>query len=362
MNRQRHLLHGIHANGPRRTGFGAAAVFALVGLVVCCGGGTTTSPTPTTPSPGLDAAFAAARQLPNLTSLVVSHVGMVERQEFFNGGGANTPQDVRSVTKSVMSLLVGIALDRGCVRSLDETLGEALGPLAPADPAKAAVTVRSLLSMSSGIGGDELLDIGEYNRWAAAPDQLEYLWHQPAVSAPGTRFAYYSPAYHLLSPIVGRSCGPATAAGLARGWLFGPLGIGDRGWQTDNQGNNNGAAGLTLSPTDMVALGNLVISGGRSWGSQVVSPTWLRESTRMQVATSAQPYMSGYGFGWWTGQASGSDFAAANGYGGQFIIVVPRTALVVVATSRWQGLTTSAASAQWRAVLDIIMQRIVPAY
>jgi CubicO group peptidase (beta-lactamase class C family) len=87
----------------------------------------------------------------------------------------------------------------------------------------------------------------------------------------------------------------------------------------------------------------------------------MADATTTRVATQAQPYASGYGLGWWTGQLNGSDFAFASGYGGQFIVVVPRTRLVVTAGTRWQGVG-SAAGAQWRAVFDIIMQRIVPAF
>jgi hypothetical protein len=87
-----------------------------------------------------------------------------------------------------------------------------------------------------------------------------------------------------------------------------------------------------------------VISGGQ----QVVSASWIRDATRVQVATSAQRYSTGYGFGWWIGQAPGAEFVFANGYGGQFV-VVPSTRLVVAAASRWQGTGAAAANAQWNA-------------
>lgn len=220
--------------------------------------------------------------------------------------------------------------------------------------------MRHLLTMSSGIGGNELADVGEYNRWAAAPNQLSYVWDQPLLAPPGTRFTYYSPAYYVLSPILTRACGQS-AADFARDHLFAPLGIGPREWEVDNQNFSNGAAGLQLTPMDMVAIGNLVVAGGQV-GGQVVSASWVRDATQGQVATSAQPYASAYGFGWWIGQRSGSDFAFANGYGGQFIVVVPRLHLVVTATNRWQGIGSAAANAQWTTTLDLIMQRIVPAF
>ena len=165
----------------------------------------------------------------------------------------------------------------------------------------------------------------------------------------------------MLSPILDQACG-GSASNLARQSLFAPLGIAVRDWETDNQGHLNGAAGLKLSPTDMIAIGRLVLAGGRSGGQEVVSASWIRDATRVQVATGLQRYATGYGFGWWIGQASGNEFAFAHGYGGQFIFVVPRTRLVVAATSRWQGIGTAAANAQWSTLIDIIVQRVVPAF
>jgi CubicO group peptidase (beta-lactamase class C family) len=334
-------------------------VAAAVGLTAC--GGVTSPGVPAVDTASVNAAYALARQQPNLTSLVIARDGVVERQEYFNGGGADIPQDVRSVTKSVTSLLIGIALERGCLRSVDQTVGELLGPLGPTDPAKAAITVRQLLNMTSGLGGDELRNVSEYNSWAAAPDQLTYVWDSPLLDPPGTRFSYYSPGFYVLSRILTRVCGQTTAD-FARDNLFVPLGIGPRQWETDDQGFYNGGAGLRLTPLDMVAIGNLVLRGGLTGGQQTMPSTWAENSTRMQVATNAQPYASGYGFGWWTGQTAGSDFAFANGFGGQFIVIVPRTRLVVTAATRWQNVGSAVAGAQWRAVIDIIMQRIVPAY
>ncbi len=340
----------------------AAVALCLATATLSCGGSSTQPSSPSADRTSrLDVAFALARQQPNLTSLVVAQDARVVRQEYFNGGGAGTPQDVRSVTKSVVSLLVGIALDRGCLQSIDRTIGELLGPLGPRDPTKAAVTVRQLLTMSSGIGGDELTDPDEYNRWAAAADQLAYVWDQPQTAPPGSRFAYFSPAYHVLSPILDQACGHA-GSNLAGQSLFAPLGIGLRDWETDNRGYVNGAAGLKLSPTDMIAIGSLVLAGGRSGGQQVVSASWIHDATRVQVATAAQRYATGYGFGWWIGQASGNEFAFASGWGGQFIFVVPRTRLVVAAAGRWQGIGTAAANAQWSTLVDIIVQRVVPAF
>jgi CubicO group peptidase (beta-lactamase class C family) len=253
----------------------------------------------------VDSAFAEAGRLANLTSLVVVHDGKVERQLYLNGGGADTAQDVRSVTKSIVALLVGIALDRGCVQSLDQTLADLLGPLAPADTARRAITLRQLINMTSGLGGNELANVDLYNQWALAPDQLTYVWGVPFVSAPGTQFNYYSPNFYVASRILTQACGQETA-GFARDVLFAPLGIGPRTWETDDQGYANGGAGLQLTPMDMVAIGRLVMDSGRAGGVQVVPSAWIRSATTTTIATTAEPSVTGYGYGWWIGQAAGA--------------------------------------------------------
>jgi CubicO group peptidase (beta-lactamase class C family) len=309
----------------------------------------------------LDSAFAAARQQANLTSLVVTRGGIIERQEYFNGGAAAVPQDVRSVTKSVVSLLVGIALDRGCLRSLDQTFAELLGPLAPTDAAKRAITLRQLLTMTSGLGGDELANVNLYNQWAAAPDQLTYVWDLPLVATPGSQFNYYSPGYYVISRILTANCGQGTSE-FARDLLFAPLGIGLRAWEADDKGYINGGAVLALTPMDMVAIGNLVLANGQAGSSQVVSAAWVQSSTAAKIATTAMPGPSGYAYGWWTGTSAGEAYVMATGWGGQFIVIVPSKQLVVTAATRWQGVGTSVANAQWMTVMDIIMQRVVRAF
>jgi CubicO group peptidase (beta-lactamase class C family) len=260
-----------------------------------------------------------------------------------------------------MSLLVGAALDRGCLRSTDQTIGELLGPLGPSDPRKASITVRQLLTMSSGLGEDELGDVQQYNRFILADDHLAYVWNQLTTNPPG-HFVYSSAAYWVLSPIVTRACGQTTAD-FARDVLFGPLGIGPREWEAGPPENvANGAAGLMLTPRDMVAIGNLVLQQGGAAGGRVVSAAWVRDATRMQVSTPAQPPATGYGLGWWTGQLGAWEYAFASGYGGQFIVVVPEPRLVVVATNRWQSVGAAVNRNQWMATINLIMQDVLPAF
>jgi CubicO group peptidase (beta-lactamase class C family) len=347
----------------------STAMVCAAGLAIGCG----SASSPTTPDPtssaatsaALDGAFALARQEPNLTSLVVARNGLVERQQYFNGGAPDTPQYVWSVTKSILALTVGLALERGCLRSLDQTLGELLGPAAVADGRKAAITLRQLLTMTSGLDFPEMASYTSgpslYQEWISAPDQVAWVLARPLTASPGERFEYGSGTIHLASVALTNACGTGTAE-YAQVHLFAPLGIPPREWEVDRQGFNNGGAGLNLSPRDMQAIGNLVLNAGRVEGQAVVPASWVGEMTRPQVATGPGMPAPSYGYGWWVGEAAGAGYVMANGWGGQFIVVVPTRRLVVTAAARTSGLGGADAMAQWQRVFAIITGRIVAAY
>ena len=313
----------------------------------------------------LDAAFAAAGQEPGLRSLVVARDGAVVREAFFNGGGPDSDEYVWSVTKSMLALTVGIALDRGCLRSLDQTIGELLGRTTVADPEKAAVTLRHLLTMSSGLDFPEMASYGTgaslYQAWVTAPDQVAWVLARPMTAAPGARFEYGSGTIHLASVALTRACGMRTDE-LADSELFGPLGLAPRRWEPDHQGYSNGGAGLNLTPRDMQALGHLALHGGSHQQRQVVAAPYVAAMTSAQIATGSGMATPFYGLGWWVGQTGdGAAFALANGWGGQFILVVPRKRLVVTTAALTTALSGTAAMAQWQRIFDILMLRVVPA-
>jgi len=174
----------------------------------------------------IDAAFSAAAQEPRLRSLVVARDGAIVREAFFNGGGPDSDEYVWSVTKSMLALTVGLALDRGCLRSLDQTIGELLGPATVSDPEKAAITLRHLLTMSSGLDFPEAASYGTgaslYQAWVTAPDQVAWVLARNMTAAPGARFEYGSGTIHLASVALTRACGMRTSE-LADSDLFGRL-------------------------------------------------------------------------------------------------------------------------------------------
>ena len=334
----------------------------LAVLLLACG---RSSVAPTPQDEGrLDSAMVAARQEPNLTSLVALRAGVPPREYFANGSGADAPHSVWSVTKSVVSLAVGAALDRGCLHSLDQTLPELLGPAAVPDPTKARITLRHILTMTTGLDCPEMASYTTqtnlYQTWMNAPDQLAWVLDRPLSAAPGERFEYGSATFHLASVALTRACGES-AADFTSSAIFSPLGIPPRSWGTDRQGFSNGGAGLVLSPRDMGAIGSLVLDSGRAHGRQVIASGWIQDMTRAQVATAPDMAAPGYGYGWWRGQAAGLDIVFATGWGGQFIIVIPSKGAVVTATSATTGMSGPAALERWQRVFTLLTTRIIPA-
>jgi CubicO group peptidase (beta-lactamase class C family) len=307
------------------------------------------------PAP-LDAAFTAAGKIPNVRSLRIEQHGVVVREQYWGGGDAATPHDVRSVTKSVMSLLTGIAVQQGCL-SLDSTLGATLAAAeAPPDPAKAAITVRDLLTMSAGFQWDELGNIDEYNNWVASADPVQYVLARPLVDAPGSFFSYSSAGFNLLSVAITNQCG--RTEDFAQTHLFDPLLIARPAWeQFDTPPDVNGGAGIQLSTSDLAALGELVLHGG----NQLVPAAYLAAATTTQISNGeATGFGPGYGYGFWIG-AQGSDrFILAQGYGGQFIFIEPAKDLVVAATSDWIGQSATV-NQTFDDLYSVIATQVLPA-
>jgi len=310
----------------------------------------------------LDQAYARARETPGIHSLLVQRNGVLIAEEYFGGSPADSLYQVWSVTKSVMSILAGIALDEGYLTSLDQTIDTFLRPIVDSLPEdKGGITIRNLLTMTSGLEWHELDGGGEYNRWVTSGDMIQYVIDLPWEHHPGEVFHYHTGATHLLSVILTEATG-TPMLDFARQHLFEPLGIDQVEWWTDERGYYTGGMGLNLRPLDMLKIGEMFLRDGTWNGVQVVPAAWVRASTTPQVSTgNAVPFGPEYGYLWWVGHGQGRDFYFANGYGGQFILVSPALDLVIVTTSGWRGLTWEEAGAQWSGVIGLVVNGVLPA-
>jgi CubicO group peptidase (beta-lactamase class C family) len=327
---------------------------------------TTDSPYPAADAEQVDGgalsrAAHAAREVEGMRSLLVGRHGRLIMEEYFNGQDPSEPFEVRSVTKSVTSALVGIAIREGFISGVDATLADYLGPVVGSlDTAKGRITLDDLLTMRAGHYWQELVGVSEFNDWVSAPDQIAYILAKPLVNPPGTAFNYSDGSAHLAGVLLAEATG-MSALDFARRYLFAPLGIGPASWLADNRGYDFGGVGLALTSRDLLTFGTLYLNGGKWDGRQVVPAEWVARSTAPHAATGeAVPYGREYGYYWWIGEAAGQRFYFAMGHGGQFIVVVPSTQLVIVATCEWRGVGARA-GAHWQAIADLIVHDILPA-
>jgi CubicO group peptidase (beta-lactamase class C family) len=252
--------------------------------------------------------------------------------------GVGVKHDVQSVTKSVVSLLIGIALDRKLLASVDEPIWKFFPEFAALrTAAKDRILLRHLLTMTSGIAWNESrLSYSDPEnsvlRMDAAPDPYQYVLEQPLTTEPGTKWNYSGGSTALLGAIL-QKVSQKPLAEFAREALFEPLGITEFEWIRMPSGEIAADGGLRLRPRDMAKLGQLVLSQGEWKGKRIVSASWLRESLRKNIDVGHLHY----GYQWWIGSSSVNsrtvEWFAAIGFGGQRIIIVPSLDLVVIFTA-----------------------------
>lgn len=243
------------------------------------------------------------------------------------------PHDTASVTKSVTSTLIGIAVDQDLL-SLDQPVLAFFPDLAPpttgSDP-KDAIEMRHLLTMSSGLDCGRAPGEPELYQMLGSEHFVKYALELPMAAEPGEYFAYCSPGSHLLSAMVTKAADTSTGA-FAAEHLFGPLGIEEFVWPTDPQGIERGWGDLQLFPHDMARIGHLVANGGLWNGVQVVSESWVEQATRSWIPAEVDG--TGYGYQWWILAGAFDGLYEARGRGGQAIIIWPDKDIVVVFTGR----------------------------
>ena len=306
----------------------------------------------------LELAYAQAEEIEGIQSLLVQRNGVLVAEGYFHDFEPTTLHDVRSVTKSAISLLIGIAIDKGYIDSIDQRLGEFLPEGYSTDERRSQITIRSLLMMSSGLDWHELDGGDSYSDWWYSDDMIQHLLDLPIVHEQEERFIYNTGASHLLSVILTEATGMPTLD-FAREHLFTPIGITSSDWLLLRE--QHYAGGMRITARAMMKIGQMCLDGGMYDGTRIVSADWVSESTRSHISTNnAVPFGPEYGYLWWVGQEHGLDLYFGNGYGGQFIVVVPDLDVVVVASSWWSGIGRDAAGEQWYTVISLIMEGIVP--
>lgn len=353
----------------RRWCWRAGGVLAAAGTVVLAVGFTArphrgaagaSAAAPTGPVAGatadvlaFDDAVARAATLPRLHSLLVAVDGRLLVERYFHGATAARPANIKSASKSVLATLVGIAIDRGQIGGVTETVGRYLPEYVRSAPAKAAITIEDLLTMRAGL---ESTSSRNYGRWVLSANWVKFALDRPMVDVPGGRMIYSTGSSHVLSAILTRATS-TTTYDYARQVLADPLGIALPAWPRDPQGIYFGGNDMLMRPRDMVRVGALIAAGGRHADRQIVSSSWL--ATSMVPRTTSAWSGREYGYGWWLRESAGIPTWYAWGYGGQFIFILPSLRTVVVTTSLAEP--GSERHEHLQAVYDVLDSLIVPA-
>jgi len=261
----------------------------------------------------------------DLHGLIVYRNGHVILEVYPPPYDAQTVHNVKSVSKGLLSALVGIAIDKGMVDGIDQRVSEFFPEYFKADkqPGKQDISLRHLLTMTAGLDLDE--NGPKMNAIFNSDDWIDATLQRPMLEVPGQRFAYSTALTHLMSGLLSRASGSSLLT-LCQRYLCGPLDFEKVQWLTGPSGYYFGGAELYLRPGDMLKLGLLYLDEGRWQGQQLVPESWVRASTRDQLgqAASEQPY----GFWWWPVD----DGYMARGWGGQRLLVIPSKKLVIAAT------------------------------
>jgi len=253
--------------------------------------------------------------------------------------GPNSKHDLRSVTKSVISLLMGIALDRKLINGIDDSMVNWF-PQYPdlRTPEKERITLRHLLTMSAGLEWNENVPFSDPKnsamRMLSSADRCRYVLEQPVVAPGGQIWNYNSGGTLLLEAVIANAAGGALDD-VAREFLLEPLGITDFEWTRNLKSGILEWGGLRLRSRDLAKIGQLVLNGGNWNGRQIVSQKWVKESTAAHIGPAHLTYF--YGYQWWLGRSLvlGREvpWICAMGHGGQRIFAIPMLDLVAVFTA-----------------------------
>lgn len=303
----------------------------------------------------LEPALAAARALGQLNALIVSKDGVPVVETVFRGPPLDRAVNVKSVSKTILATLVGIAIDKGHLAGVDQTVAPLLGNRVPddADPRVATITVGHLLSMRSGLRSTSGRN---YGRWTASRDWVAFALAEPFEDDPGGRMIYSTGNSHILATVLVRVTG-RSLLDLARDWLGEPLDITIPSWPRDPAGVHRGGNDMVLSPKALARFAGMIEAGGTIDGRRVVPAAWIE--TSFQARGRSRHTDHAYGYGWFTILAEGRPVHYGWGYGGQMIYVVPDLGITAVMTS--DADTPSGRTGYVRELHRLLIGQILPA-
>lgn len=296
-----------------------------------------------------DIANSAYDSIPSLGAILIWQHNTMLHEAYFNGANDSMLFKVKSVTKSVVSALAGIAYDQHLLPDLktpvynlfpeyatDFTKNKNIGfpeLIKNNDSLKREITLQHMLTMQTGYLWDDNDPLSS-RVFNSSSDPVRSTLDLPFEAFPGKKFKYCTPASHLIGVVIAKSV-KGNLKVFADTALFKPLGITNTSWSCDAQGRTMGGTELSMKATDMLKFGLLYLNEGKANSKQIISKSWINSSTSEQVVLNewdVLPGANGYGYFWWRRKTNGHQAFVASGYGGQLICVIPDLKMVIVTT------------------------------
>ncbi len=270
---------------------------------------------------------------PNVYSLLIIKNGYMVYEKYYNGAKETSYNPVFSVTKSVLSALTGIAVREKLIQSTQQKVSELIPKYFNKidSPKKKDITIENVLTMTGGL---ESIDKNYYGFFASR-DWLQYSLERPLTDEIGSKFVYNTGLTQMLSAVISEKSGMNTEA-FAEKYLFEPLNIKVKRWDTDPAGSYGGGTGLYLTARDMAKFGMLYLNNGRWENKQIIPEDWVKASSTKQVGLDNN---QDYGYLFWiknmTSKTTDKSYYTyrADGAGGQKIVIIPELDMVVVVTA-----------------------------
>ena len=298
-----------------------------------------TCPAVTSANARLNAIVEQAERLDQLQTLIVAQHGQVIAERGYHGHRTNSPTNIKSASKSVISALVGMAIDKGILVGTEQSVAELLKDDLPPDPDPRLrqVTLGNLLSMQAGLGSTSGR---HYGAWVASRNWVRAALARPFEADPGGAMIYSTGSSHLLSAILTRHTGLSTLQ-VARQWLAPLDGFAISAWSRDPQGVYLGGNEMAMTPRSLLAFGELYRRRGlTATGERLLSEQWIETSWTPRTRSRFTGH--GYGYGWFITQLGGEEVRYGWGYGGQMVYVLPGLDMTVVMTSSTQQPSSGA--------------------
>lgn len=277
--------------------------------------------------PGLIRSFG---RLGPVNSILICQQGELVAEEYFRNMNAEKANNIKSASKSILSILTGIAIEKGYLEGVDQRIEEFFPEYFKINPdsLKASITIGDLLTMRSGLASTSR---AHYGRWVTSNNWIQYALDRPLTGKPGVDRTYSTGNTHLLAVVLARATGMNTLE-FANQYLFDPMNIKIAGWDRDPQGYYLGGNNMAMFPRDMIKIGQLMMNMGVYNGQQIISGDWIQQSVK--PVTGRRAGYNNYGYLWFRRYAGNYDMVYAFGNGGQYIMILPELEAVITVTTQ----------------------------